>query len=187
MAKSHPHTPQQYAKAHAAIEEIPQKEKYITYSALNASTNKSQKEFFLADTGENTRVACDSSLLHDIQPITPVNINGIAGVNGQVIASFGGTASVDGKTTDSQSSIIKVKNVLLAPKAGVNLLAVSVMKRHRARFSGNDQHIEIVNPSKNYVIKRVSKFRDKILKPTLIVPNTGDSHLRRKAMTNQLW
>lgn len=152
MASSQSHLPQQTAKAHAAIEETPQKEEYITYSAFSASTHQPSSDHFLADTGANTHIACDSSLLHDICPITPVNINGLAGTSGQVTASFKGTETINGHTTDGHPRTIEVKNVLLAPKAGVNLLAVSVMTKEGARFSGDDLHIKLENPSKNYTI-----------------------------------
>lgn len=99
-----------------------------------------------------------SSILRQIltsymtHPITPVHINGLAGTSGRVTALHQGTATVSGLTTSGNPRTINISNFLLAPNAGVNLLAVSVLTKEGASFSANDQRIELSNPSANYTI-----------------------------------
>lgn len=152
MASSQQTIPQNPAKAHAAIEEPTNQDEYITYSAFSASVTNPTTDHFLADTGANTHIACNPSLLHDIHPIKPVNINGLPGTSGQVTASFSGTATLPGLTINGRHRTINIKNVLLAPQAGVNLLAVSFMTKDGASFSGENHSIHINNHSKDYVI-----------------------------------
>lgn len=140
------------AKAHAAVEDVAEKDEYVTYSAFAAAVANDRDDHFLVDTGANTHLVSNSSFLHDLQPIKTVNINGLAGANGQVSASFRGTATVPGLTLDGHPCTVDIKNALYAPSAGVNLLAVSVMTKDAARFSGDDNTIRIINQTQNYVI-----------------------------------
>lgn len=153
MASSqNPSTSINDVKAHAAIEDTAEKEEYVTYSAFAAAIENNNDDYFLIDTGAKTYLVSNSSLLHDLRPIKPVNINGLADANGQVTASFQGTAKIPGLTVDGRSRTIEVNNVLFAPSAGVNLLAVSAITKDGARFLGDDNTIQLVNSSKDYVI-----------------------------------
>lgn len=127
-------------------------DEFITYLAFSASTHKPPSDTFLIDTGANTHIASDHSLLHNIVPIPPVVINGIAGTTGHVTAKFKGTASIACHNTAGQERIMKINNVLLVPDAGVNLLSVSKVTNDGARFSGDSNHITLSNVSKDYVI-----------------------------------
>lgn len=138
--------------ANAATEVDGDKDSYITYSAFGASTQLRSPDHFLIDTGANTHVASNSSLLHDIQPIDPVHINGIAGTDGHVTASFKGSATISCQSISGQQRTMEIKDVLLVPHSGVNLLAVSMMTRDGASFSGDNDHISLSNRSKDYVI-----------------------------------
>lgn len=100
MASSQPTVTPNPAKAHAAIEEKDSNEDFITYLAYSATTSNHSTKHFLIDTGANTHVVCESSLLHDIHPMTPVRINGLAGSGGQVTASHQGSATVPGITSN---------------------------------------------------------------------------------------
>lgn len=138
--------------ANATAEDEGDKDSFITYSAFGASTHQNNLDHFLIDTGANTHVASDSSLLHDIHPIDPVNINGIAGSTGKVTTSFKGTTTISCRTISGQTRTVEIKDLLLVPHAGVNLLAVSKITKDGARFSGDNNHISLSNQSRDYVI-----------------------------------
>lgn len=121
------HPPQFTAKAHSAVKEKRDDDEYITYSAFSTTINQTAPDHFLVNTGTNTHIVFNSSLLSDICPILPVNINGHAGTNRQVTTSFQGTGTIPGITTGRRACTIEIKDVILAPNAGVNLLAVSII------------------------------------------------------------
>lgn len=105
---------------------------FITYSVFSAATRQDSIDHFLIDTGANTHVVAESSLLHDIQPIDPVKINGIAGSTGHVTASFKGSATILCHSMTGARRTVEIKDVLLVPNAGVNLLAVSKLTKDGA-------------------------------------------------------
>lgn len=127
-------------------------EPIVTHSAFSASTRKPSSNTFLIDTGANTHVASDPTLLHHIIPIPPVTINGIAGTTGHVTAKFKGTASIACHNTARRTRTLEISDVLLVPNAGVNLFAVSKITNEGARFTGDSKHIILSNSSKDYVI-----------------------------------
>lgn len=122
-------------------------EQYITYSAYNITANPihTVPNQFLLDTGANTHISHDHNLMHDVVSITPVYINGIAGMTGRVTATKRGSVNIICVDTSGNRRLLEVKNVLLVPESGVNLLAVSSLTKEGGIFSGDNTHIKIVN------------------------------------------
>lgn len=135
-----------------------QDEEYITYSAYTVSTiSKEEKSNqFLLDTGVNTHLSCDESLLCNIKLIKPVYINGIAGTTGKVIACKSGpTVVIKCTNISGAAKTLEINNVLLVPEAGVNLIAVLSISGNSGSLSGNNKHVKIVNHDQHYVIRGV--------------------------------
>lgn len=55
---------------------------YLAYAVSSSVANNDSSEFLL-DTGANTHLTHDASLLHNLRTIKPVFINGIAGTSGE--------------------------------------------------------------------------------------------------------
>lgn len=134
-----------------------QDDDFITYSAYTASANLAGDDpnQFLLDTGANTHLTHDSTLLHDIHTITPVFINGIAGTTGKVMANQSGSANIVCTDLSGAPRTLEIKNVLLVPESRVNLIAVSSISNNGGSFSGDNNHIKLTNTKKNYVINGV--------------------------------
>lgn len=121
--------PSSKTAAVAALSDWVANEVYVTYLAYSAhshtvATNSSS---FLLDTGANTHRSHDLSLLHDIKTIAPVHINGIAGSIGRLTATKIGSNNIICLTLSEKSWVLEIKNMLLVPNAGLNLLAVSAI------------------------------------------------------------
>lgn len=127
------------------------------YSAYAASANLSGDDpnQFLLDTGVNTHLTDDLTLLHDIHSIRPVFINGIAGTTRKVMASLSGSANIICTDLSGAPRILEIKDVLLVPESGVKLIAVSSISNDGGSFSGDNNHIKLTNTEKNYVINGV--------------------------------
>lgn len=112
----------------------------------------SESPLFLRDTGANTHLTHDLSLLHDFKTIQPVHINGIARTVGKVTATQSGSAYISCSSLSGQAQTLEIKNVRFVPNAGVNLIAVSSISNDRGLFSGDNNHIKLINKKKDYVI-----------------------------------
>lgn len=143
--------------ASAATKFETQEEEYITYSAYALSTISKREEHpqFLLDTGANTHLTHDESLLHDIKPIKPVYINVITSTTVKVVACKRDTATISCTNLSGNQRYLDISNVLLVPEAGVNLIAVLSISNDGGLFSGNKNHIKIVKNNQNYVIEGV--------------------------------
>lgn len=82
-------------------------------------------------------------------------INGIAGTSGKVVACKSGSATIKCTSLSGSHKTLTINDVLLVPEAGVNLIAVSNISKHGESFSGNKEHIKIVNTNQDYVIEGV--------------------------------
>ena len=143
--------------AAAASKTDTQDEDYVTYSAYAMSTSIGQDNLnqFLLDTGENTHLPHDETLLHDIETIHPVYINGIAGTTGKVMARKSGSATISCTDLSGVPRTLEIKDVLLVPEAGVSLIAVSLVSKNGGLFSGDNCHIKLVNAKQDYVIQGI--------------------------------
>lgn len=122
-------------------------DQYITYSAHSVSIKSGNHDInqFLLDTGANTHIACNPHILHDVHLIRPVYVQGIAETIGRVTATQQGSVNISCTDKSGNHRILEIKDVLLVPESGVNLLAVSSLRNKARRFSGDNSHIKLVN------------------------------------------